>query len=393
MLNHHHYAQQLNALPSSQTRRLDAMIHNGVHVELSGKSLIDIASNDYLGLGGDKAFYQQFTQDFFANNPFAYGSTSSRLLSGNHQQYDELEKEAAQVFSLLAQQPRETLLFNSGYHANIGILPAICDKKTLILADKLVHASLIAGMQLSSAKWLRYRHQDMAHLEELLANNASDYQRIIIVTESLFSMDGDTCDLAALVALKKQYEQVLLYVDEAHSIGVYGEGYGLAAETHTLAHIDFLVCPLGKAMASQGALLVTSETMKSYLVNYSKSLIYTTGLPPINVAWSHAVFNALPSWQDKRERLMAYTQQVRQALADAKQSVLGNSFIIPWVLGDSENALSAANALQNQGFYAKAIRPPTVAKGSSRIRLSLSAGLEPSEVDKLCDVISSIDSL
>ena len=179
------------------------------------------------------------------------------------------------------------LLFNSGYHANTGILPAVSDTRTLILADKLVHASLIDGIRLSSAKCIRYRHNDLAQLRRLLEENHGMYEKMIIVTESIFSMDGDEADLQALVRLKHDYSNLLLYVDEAHAFGARGEkGLGCAEEQNCINDIDFLVGTFGKAAASAGAYIVCRQTIREYLINKMRTFIFTTALPPVNIQWT-----------------------------------------------------------------------------------------------------------
>ena len=177
--------------------------------------------------------------------------------------------------------------FNSGYHANTGILPAVSNAQTLILADKLVHASLIDGIRLSSAKCIRYRHNDASQLQRLVSENHNLYAQIIIVTESIFSMDGDKADLCALVRLKKSYSNVLLYVDEAHAFGVRGEkGLGCAEEQDCINDIDFLVGTFGKAIASAGAYIVCRQVIREYLINKMRTFIFTTALPPVNIQWT-----------------------------------------------------------------------------------------------------------
>ncbi|MCI5764230.1 MAG: aminotransferase class I/II-fold pyridoxal phosphate-dependent enzyme, partial [Actinobacillus porcinus] len=187
-----------------QLRQLPRLEHSGKWIVRDGKTMLNMSSNDYLGLANDAQLREQFLQKYQQNLPH-FTSSSSRLLTGSFPIYDEFEQLLAQRF-----QRQAALLFNSGYHANIGILPAVADKKTLIIADKLVHASLIDGIRLSEAKYLRYRHNDMAHLADLLTKHHQDFERIIIVTESLFSMDGDDADLLQLVAFKQQFGNVLL---------------------------------------------------------------------------------------------------------------------------------------------------------------------------------------
>ena len=243
-------------------RRLPKMVHDGRHVIVNGARMLNLSSNDYLGLASDRSLREEFLRTLTPDT-FLPASSSSRLLTGNFTVYEELEAELAHLFGTEA-----ALIFNSGYHANTGILPAVSDARTLILADKLVHASLIDGIRLSAAKCVRYRHNDLAQLERLLKEHHSAYRRIIIVTESIFSMDGDRADLQALAGLKRRYDNVLLYVDEAHAFGVRGKrGLGCAEESGCIRDIDFLVGTFGKAAASVGAYIVCRKTVREYLVN------------------------------------------------------------------------------------------------------------------------------
>ena len=290
-------------------RRLPKMVHDGRHVIVNGARMLNLSSNDYLGLASDRSLREEFLRTLTPDT-FLPASSSSRLLTGNFTVYEELEAELAHLFGTEA-----ALIFNSGYHANTGILPAVSDARTLILADKLVHASLIDGIRLSAAKCVRYRHNDLAQLERLLKEHHSAYRRIIIVTESIFSMDGDRADLQALAGLKRRYDNVLLYVDEAHAFGVRGKrGLGCAEESGCIRDIDFLVGTFGKAAASVGAYIVCRKTVREYLVNRMRTLIFTTGLPPVNIAWTLFVVRRLADMQERREHLAHIGRTLREAL-------------------------------------------------------------------------------
>ena len=241
--------QELQTLKEhSNLRLLPQLTHEGRTVVADGRRMLNLSSNDYLGLAADHRLREEFLQNLTPDN-FLPTSSSSRLLTGNFGIYEELETELATLFGT-----ETALVLNSGYHANMGILPAVSDAQTLILADKLVHASIIDGIRLSTARCIRFRHNDLAQLERLLEQHHTTYRQLIIVTESIFSMDGDQADLTALVHLKKKYPNVLLYVDEAHAFGVKGaRGLGCAEETGCIRDIDFLVGTFGKAAASAGA--------------------------------------------------------------------------------------------------------------------------------------------
>ncbi|HDR1894363.1 8-amino-7-oxononanoate synthase [Pasteurella multocida] len=374
-----YYQQQLADLKAqNQFRQLPQLIHQGRFIQREGNTMLNMSSNDYLGLANNEALRQAFFTQYQDQLP-ALTSSSSRLLTGSFPIYDELESLMAQAFG------RETaLLFNSGYHANIGILPALADKKTLIVADKLVHASMIDGIRLAQCEFVRFRHHDYAHLEQILQKNDRTFERIIVVTESVFSMDGDCADLTQLVALKQHYPQVMLYVDEAHAIGVLGEnGLGLAEQQGCINQIDILVGTFGKALASMGAYVICDQVIRDYLVNNMRPLIFSTALPPFNVAWTHFVFQQLPHLQAERTHLAQLSQHLRQAIVEIFQVPMpSESCIVPYILGDNELTVKTAQRLQKQGYYCLPIRPPTVPKGTSRIRFSLTADMQVAEVEQ-----------
>lgn len=365
-----------------QLRQFPQIEHQGKYIVQNGRKMLNLASNDYLGLACDQDLMAQFWQQVEPQQ-LLFTTSSSRLLTGNFPVYQDLEQLIAQRFGR-----EKCLLFNSGYHANIGILPAISNKQTLILADKLVHASLIDGIRLSRATWLRFRHNDMPHLGQLLEQYHQQYQRIIIVTESVFSMDGDIAPLAHLVAYKKQFANVLLYVDEAHGIGAYGEqGLGMAEVFNCMQDIDFLVGTFGKALASMGAYVVCDKLLYDYLVNHSRSLIFATALPPINIAWSYFIFKQLPQWQQRRQHLKHLGDYLRKLIASRSPRMPSETAIVPYILGENAAALAKAAQLQQAGFYCLPIRPPTVPANSARIRFSLTAGISLSELQLLADYL------
>ena len=275
------------------------------------------------------------------------------------------------------------MLFNSGYHANTGILPALADKQTLILADKLVHASIIDGILLSGAPFQRYRHNDYNQLETLLKKNAGQYEQLFIVTESIFSMDGDVADLRRLVELKKSYPNVCLYVDEAHAIGVRGKnGLGIAEEQDCIREIDLLVGTFGKALASMGAYVVCSRTIREYLVNCMRPLIFSTALPPAQIAWTRFIFERLPEFSSLREELTLTSHLLSDAL-EGKGGEISESHIIPYIIRENNDCISKAEELQRKGFYCLPVRPPTVPKGMARIRFSLTADITTEQLTQL----------
>ena len=348
--------QELDCLKSKNNlRRLPATHHRGREVEADGNVMLNLSSNDYLGLATDADLRAGFLQTLTPDS-FLPSASSSRLLTGNFDIYTRL--------------------------------PAVSNVRTLILADKLVHASLIDGIRLSSAKCIRYRHNNYEQLEQLLSAHHAEYEKVIVVTESIFSMDGDEADLNRLVRLKRQYDRVLLYVDEAHAVGVRGEhGLGCAEEQGCIGEIDFLCGTFGKALASVGGYVVCSRTVHDYLVNKMRTLIFTTALPPVNLMWTYFVIERLAQFRDRRQHLQRLSFQLKEGLLAAGYECPSTSHIIPLTIGESGATVWKAEELQRKGFYALPVRPPTVPEGTSRIRFSLTAALTEDEISKLITTI------
>lgn len=375
--------QELQVLKErSNLRALPALTHEGRDVIAGGRRMLNLSSNDYLGLASNRKLREEFLQGLTADS-FLPTSSSSRLLTGNFTIYEELEQTLARLFGTEA-----ALVFNSGYHANTGILPAVSDAQTLILADKLVHASLIDGIRLSAARCIRYRHNDMKQLERLLAENHAAYRQVIVVTESIFSMDGDVADLKELVRLKQAYDNVLLYVDEAHAFGARGEqGLGYAEETGCIREIDFLVGTFGKAAASAGAYIACRSSIREYLMNRMRTFIFTTALPPVNIAWSLFIVRKLAEFRERRIHLKNISNTLRNALMERGYTCPSESYIVPMIVGASSDTILKAEELQRHGFYALPVRPPTVPEGTSRIRFSLTADITEEEIKELIKYI------
>lgn len=380
------YEEKLNTLQSvGMLRSLPQVEQIGNRVVKDGREMLNLSSNDYLGIADRMDFREEFLSDLTAKN-FRATSSSSRLLTGNFPSYDRLEKRLCELYHRDA-----ALIFNSGYHANIGILPAITDSHTLILADKLVHASIVDGINLSKAKCIRYRHNRYDQLTDLLEKSYSEYEQIIVVTESIFSMDGDRSDLLRLTALKKQYPSIMLYVDEAHAVGVCGQqGLGCCEELGIIPDIDFLVGTFGKALASAGAFVICSQTMKSYLINTMRSLIFTTALPPVVLDWSLFVLNKVVGMQQEREYLQQISRHVQCAVETHNNGIVSESHIVPFLCGSAGKAVNTAVQMQRKGFYLLPVRPPTVPEGTSRLRISLNAGCTPAEIDTLIHEIQQV---
>jgi len=380
-----HYASQLDDLrKQGNLRQFNANIQMGRDIQINDRSMLNLSSNDYLGLAVDERLREEFF-DLIPISEQRMSSSSSRLLTGNFPEYEQLEYTLSQLF-----ENRSALLFNSGYHMNIGILPALCDSKTLILADKLVHASLIDGMRLSTAQYVRYRHNDLNHLDALLKKYQADqtFERIIIVTESIFSMDGDEADLAALVALKKQYSNVMLYVDEAHAIGVRGkQGLGIVEQAAVIQDVDFIVGTFGKALASVGAYLICDPIIRDFLINKMRPLIFSTAQPPMCMAWTNFLLQKVVKRNDQREYLKALSHSLNTQILAKNYDCPSSSQIVPVIVGDSIQTVALAYEMQKAGFYIMPVRPPTVPQGVSRLRICLNTRIDQYDLDRLVSLL------
>jgi len=364
------YTNELQKLKDSSNYR--------ILPENTDNKLVDLCSNDYLGLNNDDQLYAKFIESNQSKN-LKFSASSSRLLSGNLLEHKELEELIAACF-----QRESCLLFNSGYHANIGILPSLADKNDLIIADKFVHASIIDGAKLSAANLIRYKHLDYNHLERLLDKHRADYEHVFIVSESVFSMDGDVADLQKLVEIKQKYK-CYLYVDEAHAVGTRGEnGLGCVEEVKVIKDVDFIVGTFGKALASVGAYVVCDAVFKEYMINKSRSLIFTTALPPINIAWTKFIFERLTDFENRRTQLKHISKQVAQLMNTEAQS-----HIIPYVIGSNKDAIAISNKLKEQGFNILPIRYPTVPKGTARLRFSLNSDLKFEQLKAMKQIMDS----
>ena len=386
MMNKERYTRKLDIIKESGNYRILREIeHNGFLIHADGKEMLNLSSNDYLGLSSNPRLLDEFRAetDVMA---LAYSAASSRLLSGNHQYYKMLEDDLADIYDKEA-----ALVFNSGYHANIGILPALAGKHDLIVADKLVHASIIDGLRLSDAQMLRYRHLDYDHLRNLLLHHREEYENVFIVTESIFSMDGDVADLQQLCEIKKEFD-AFLYVDEAHAIGVRGtNGLGCCEEQACTEEIDFIVGTFGKAFASMGAFVVCEQMFREYLINTQRSLIFTTALPPVNVAWTRFILNRMPDFYELRLKLAKVSERLKSVLNEKGFETRGNSHIVPMVCGSNENSIEMANLLQENGFFALPVRYPTVPKNEARIRFSLNASIPMEDYECLFEFLECLE--
>lgn len=361
---------------------------NLARVSFQGATMLNMTSNDYLGIAGNKIIHQDFYNSLTEENileNYGLGAASSRLLTGDNFSSHALEQ-------LICQEYRKPacLLFNSGYHANIGILPALAGKNDLILSDKLNHASIHDSLRLSRADFKRFRHTDYDHLTVLLQKYRSKYERVFIVTESVFSMDGDEANLSKLVELKNKYD-CLLYVDEAHAVGVFGhKGLGKVEEMAVIDQVDLIVGTFGKAFASVGAYVVCSKEIVDYLVNFSRSLIFTTALPPVVTHWNRYIFKRILEMFAERKALMDLSSRLRRKLLDLGLKTGGNTNIIPVIIGDNLKAVQMAEKMREHGYLIFAVRPPTVPEGTARFRLSVTAVMDWDDIADLPSLIKKL---
>ncbi|MDO8933266.1 MAG: 8-amino-7-oxononanoate synthase [Rhodocyclaceae bacterium] len=343
-----------------------------------GRSLIDASSNDYLGLSQHPALKARAIEWV---ERFGAGARAARLVTGTLEAVAELEARLAAF-----KQTEAALIFNAGYQANAAVLPALFDlaggRDALVFTDRLNHASLHAGCAAAGIKQIRFRHNDLAHLEELLAPHAG--RPAFIVTESVFSMDGDRADTAALAAIARRFDAVL-YLDEAHATGVLGpQGRGLAVA----APGAVVMGTLGKAFGSAGAYIAGSRALIDYLVNRCAGFIYSTAPAPAACGAVDAALDLIPSMDAERSLLAARAERLRRRLAELGIATLASTTqIVPAVLGSEEQALAAQQRLEEKGVLAVAIRPPTVPEGASRLRFALSSAHSDADFERLLDAV------
>ena len=360
-------------------RSLKPLEISSKYILQDGKKLLNLSSNDYLGISTRKDIRDEFLKTY----DLPISVPSARLLCANTTSYDKLENFLCDKFLKEA-----CLLFNSGYHANVGIYSALAKKSDAVFCDKLNHASIIDGIRLGGADLIPFKHANYDDLESKLNRYAKKYKNIIISSEALFSMDGDFCDVKKLVELKEKFEAILI-IDEAHSFGVYGEGLGYCAQEKMLDKVDLIMATFGKAVGSYGAFCVGDKILIEYLTNFARSFIFSTVFPQISAEFAYFVLkNYIFSSNVLQDKLLNLKDYIHKNLANF--DVLGSSYIVPIVFGENEKALNVSKLLYDNGFYSLAIRYPTVAKNSARLRISLNSSIEQADLNPLFEVLSRI---
>lgn len=350
----------------------------GAEVETADGIAVDFSSNDYLGLSTDARVHSAMRA---ALDSGGIGATASRLIAGNHPEHEALEEELARFFEAPA-----TLTFSTGFAANTGTIPALVERGDVIFADALNHASLIDGCRLSRADVYVFRHSDMDDLRRLLQLHRGGARRAMIVSDGLFSMDGDCAELAAIIDLAREFD-AWTYVDDAHAVGAIGvNGRGTAEYLGLHGHVDVTVGTLGKAFGVAGAFVYGAEVLRRHLMNRARSFVYSTAAPPALAAAARAAVRLVSLEPERRARLESNARRVRAAMRVAGSRVAFH--IVPVIVGDPAETLRVAAMLRAAGVLVGAVRPPTVSHGSSRLRVSVSAAHTDAHIERLATALA-----
>jgi len=354
-----------------------------VVISLRGQSVLNFCSNDYLGLANHPEVISSFKK---AADQYGVGSGSAHLVTGHQSVHHELEEQLAEFVN----RPR-ALLFSTGYMANLGVVSALLSKNDIIFEDKLNHASLIDAGQLSTAKFKRYFHNDINNLE-LKLNDANDSSTKLIVSDGVFSMDGDVLALEKMVAVAKQKDAIIL-IDDAHGLGVTGKtGRGTVEQFNaSIDDVPILMGTLGKAFGTFGAFISGSEILIETLIQQARSYIYTTALPPAIAAATLTSLKLVINDQWRREQLFERINQFKNGARQLGLNLMASDTAIqPLLIGSSEQALNISQALEKQGILISAIRPPTVPNNTARLRITFSANHTKEHVDKLLSALEQL---
>jgi len=378
------YQNFLEALGRERLRRdlSNVAAKDARTVEIGGRAYVNLASNDYLALRFHEALAARAGE---WARCFGAGSGASRLVTGNLDLFARIEHKVA----ALKQKPK-ALIMASGFQANASVLQALFDRRAigaepLVFADRLNHASMHFGCKAAGVRQLRYRHGDAAHLTELLTQHQADSRPKFILTESVFSMDGDRAPIPEIVALARTHDATLI-VDDAHATGILGEGgRGLSDGA------DIVIGTFSKALGSFGAYIACSETVRDYLVNRCSGFIYSTALPPPVLGAIDAALDLAPGMDQERAHVAQLAERFREgAQVHGYDTGASTTQIVPVIVGPADAALALSAKLREAGFWATAIRPPTVPQGTARVRFAFTAAHEAADIDRLLDVLGHV---
>lgn len=356
----------------------------GAEVLIESGLAIDFSSNDYLGLATDPRLVAAATA---ALQTEGVGATASRLIAGTHREHEALEADVAKFFAAGA-----AVTFATGYSANTGAIPALVDPRDAVFVDSLNHASVIDGCRLSRAQVFTYPHADADGLRKLLSEKRASVRRAVIITDGLFSMDGDLAPLSAIIGLAREFD-AWTYVDDAHAVGVLGpDGRGTANQLGIVSGIDVVVGTLGKAFGAAGAFAYGSAVLKRHLINHARSFVFSTAPLPAQAAAARESLRIVAAEPERRDRLRANARVLREGLLQLGVSAPGapDAHVIPVLIGDTSTTVRTGAALRERGVLVGAVRPPTVPEGTSRLRISVSAAHTREHIDHLVNVLGGV---
>ena len=382
-----------NSFPKSLSTKLEIRKQNNAFRQLSlPNNRIDFSSNDYISFSRSEMIFQESHDYLVSNKSMQNGATGSRLISGNHPLYTEAENYIANFH-----EAESALIFNSGYDANVGFFSCVPQKDDLIIYDELSHASNCDGIQISNAKSYKFKHNDFEDLERLISKFKDNFTTIYIVTESVFSMDGDTPNLEELVQICEKHD-CLLIVDEAHALGVFGNpeasgGEGLIQSMNLHNKVFARIMTFGKGLGAHGACILGSQELKDYLINFSRSLIYTTGLSPHSVATVLIAYQHLEKDKNSIQKLrenIVFFNQIKNMLCLKPIFVRSKSAIQCAVIPGNEKVKNVAKQIQDKGFDVKAILSPTVPEGQERLRFCLHSHNTKEEIEEILGLLRNL---
>lgn len=349
---------------------------------IEGRRVLNFSSNDYLNMAGHPKVK---AASIAAIEQYGCGATASRLMAGHLDLHEQVESELAHMAGT-----ETALVFGSGFLANLGVLTALTGRGDLVFSDRLNHASLIDGMRLSGAKWFRYGHKDLDHLERLLEENGVAKGKRVIVSDSVFSMDGDIAPLQGLQDLARKHE-ALLVVDEAHAFGIKGiNGGGVCRSMDLDVKPDITLATMSKALGNYGGVAACSASVREFLINHARSFIYSTGLPPACLGGSLGAMAVMRDEPNLASVLLCHAQLFRCLLvAQGFDLPLLESQILPVYVGKNERALELSQRLWERGIIATAVRPPTVPEGTARLRLSVTLAHSEEDLEQAAKTIAA----